>query len=121
MITPEEFYERLGKELKKTNQGITNYELVISNIVGKRINLRSSKQKGNFPVALAIPFMDFPCFNDDELHYMAISRMATLKEDDIEGFDALDNFIAELEPSKEYLEKQRIKRFMQRQVLENGN
>ena len=119
MITPEEFYKRLAEELKKTSQGITNYELVISGIVGKRINLRSSKQKGNFPVALAIPFMDFPCFNDDELHYMAISRMATLKEDDIEGFDALDNFIAELEPSKEYLEKQRIKRFMQRQVVEN--
>ena len=117
MITPEEFYKRLGKELKKTSQGITNYELVISGIVGKRINLRSSKQKGNFPVALAIPFMDFPCFTDDELHYMAISRMATLKEDDIEGFDALDNFIAELEPSKEYLQKQRIKRFQQRQVI----
>lgn len=117
MITPEEFYERLGEELKKTNQGITNYELVISNIVGKHINLRSSKQRGNFPVALAIPFMDFPCFSDDELHYMAISRMAILKADDIEGFDALDNFIAELEPSKEYLEKQRIKRFMQRQVV----
>lgn len=117
MITPEEFYERLGEELKKTNQGITNYELVISNIVGKHINLRSSKQRGNFPVALAIPFMDFPCFSDDELHYMAISRMATLKTNDSEGFDALDNFIAELEPSKEYLEKQRIKRFMQRQVI----
>lgn len=117
MITPEEFYERLGEELKKTNQGITNYELVISGIIGKRINLRSSKQRGNFPVALAIPFMDFPCFSDDELHYMAISRMATLKADDIEGFDALDDFIAELEPSKEYLEKQRIKRFMQRQVI----
>lgn len=117
MITPEEFYDRLGKELKKTNQGITNYELVISNIVGKHINLRSSKQRGNFPVALAIPFMDFPCFSDDELHYMAISRMAKLKADDIEGFDALDNFIAELEPSKEYLEKQRIKRFMQRKVI----
>lgn len=119
MITPEEFYKRLGKELKKTNQGITSYEIIISDIVGKHINLRSSKQKGNFPVALAIPFMDLPCFNDDELHYMAISRMATLKEDDIEGFDALDNFISELEPSKEYLEKQRIKRFMQRQVVEN--
>lgn len=117
MITPEEFYDRLGEELKKTNQGITNYELVISNIVGKHINLRSSKQRGNFPVALAIPFMDFPCFSDDELHYMAISRMATLKTDDIEGFDALDDFIAELEPSKEYLKKQRIKRFMQRQVI----
>lgn len=117
MITPKEFYERLGEELKKTNQGITNYELVISNIVGKHINLRSSKQRGNFPVALAIPFMDFPCFSDDELYYMAISRMAILKADDIEGFDALDNFIAELEPSKEYLEKQHIKRFMQRQVI----
>ena len=119
MITPEELYERLAEELKKTGQGITNYELVISGIVGKRINLRSSKQKGNFPVALAIPFMDFPCFTDDELHYMAMSRMATIKEDDIESFDTLDNFIAELEPSKEYLEKQRIKRFMQRKVLEN--
>lgn len=117
MITPEEFYDRLGEELKKTNQGITNYELVISNIVGKHINLRSSKQRGNFPVALAIPFMDFPCFSDDELHYIATSRMAKLKTTDSEGFDALDDFIAELEPSKEYLEKQRIKRFIQRQVL----
>lgn len=117
MITPEEFYNRLSEELKKTNQGITNYELVISGIIGKRISLRSSKQRGNFPVALAIPFMDFPCFSDDELHYMAISRMTTLKVDDIEGFNALDDFIAELEPSKEYLEKQRIKRFMQRQVI----
>lgn len=117
MITPKEFYDRLEKELKKTSQGITNYELVISGIVGKRINLRSSKQKRNFPVALAIPFMDFPCFTDDELHYMAMTRMATIKDDDIESFDALDNFIAELEPSKEYLEKQRIKRFRQRQVV----
>lgn len=117
MITPQEFYKRLDKELKKTNQGITNYELVISGIIGKHINLRSSKQKNNFPVALAIPFMDFPCFNDDELHYIAMTKMAKLKESDNDDFYALDNFIAELDPSEEYLKKQRIKRRMQREGM----
>ena len=120
MITAEQFYSKLEAALKQQGDNLNSFQMKLSTIINKKVNLKSSKQKGNFPVAKVIPFIDFPCFTDDELHYVCLKRLDMMRDDDPDE-EIIDSFMSELEPSKEYLEKQRIKRFMQRQVLENGN
>ena len=115
MITAEQFYDKLEATLKEQGEGLTSFQMKLSAILNKKINLKSSKQKGNFPVAKVIPFMDFPCFTDDEIHYICFKRLDMMRDDDPDE-EIIDSFMSELEPSKAYLEKQRIRRQMKREV-----
>ena len=115
MITAELFYDKLETTLKKQGDNLNTFQMKLSDIINKKVNLKSSKQKGNFPVAKVIPFMDFPCFTDDELHYVCLKRLEMMREDDPDE-EIIDSFMSELEPSKAYLEKQRIRRQMKREV-----
>lgn len=116
MITPEQFYSKLEAALKEQNYSMASYSSFISDMVGKRIELKRTKSKKRFPNALVIPFMDLGCFTDDELYYVANIRLDMLADDDEVTQEKLENFIAELEPSKEMIEKQRIRRKMAREV-----
>jgi hypothetical protein len=115
MITAEQFYDKLETALRKQGDNLNTFQMKLSDIINKKVNLKSSKQKGNFPVAKVIPFMDFPCFSDDELHYICLKRLEMMREDDPDE-EIIDSFMAELEPSKAYLEKQRIRRQMKREA-----
>lgn len=117
MVTPEQFYSKLEPALKEQNYSMASYSFFISDMVGKRIELKRTKSKNRFPDALAIPFMDFDCFTEDELYYIANIRLDMLADDDEATQEKLENFIAELEPSKAMIEKQRIRRQMAREVL----
>lgn len=116
MITPEQFYSKLEPALKEQNYSMASYSFFISDMVGKRIELKRTKSKKRFPDALAIPFMDLGCFTDDELYYVANIRLDMLADEDEETQEKLEDFIAELEPSKAMIEKQRIRRKMAREV-----
>lgn len=116
MITPEQFYEKLNVALRQHGYTQASYSNFISEMTGKTIELKRTKSKNRFPDALAIPFMDFDCFTDDELYYVANVRLDMLAEDDEETQDKLEDFIAELEPSDFIIEKQRIRRKMAREV-----
>ena len=115
MITAEQFYNKLETTLKEQGDNLNSFQMKLSAIINKKVNLKSSKQKGNFPVAKVIPFMDFPCFTDDELHYICLKRLDMMRDDDPDE-EIIDSFMSELEPSKTYLEKQRIRRQMKREV-----
>lgn len=116
MITTEEFYKRLENCLRAQGHSLESYSLVIGNIINKKVFLRNCKSRKSFPTGQVIPFIDFNCFTEDELYYIATTKLSNINDEDSEDYKALEEFIAELEPSKEYLAKQRLKRKMQREV-----
>ena len=55
-------------------------------------------------------------FNDDEMHELTLKKIDRVG-DNGEAFDLLDELLASLKPSKEYLYNQRLKRKMQREAM----
>lgn len=116
-LSPARFYEKFEADLKDLGYNLSSYSKFISKMVGKNINLTRSKNQNRLPVALAIPYIDTGCFNDDEMYLIAIKVIDYTKDNDDSGVnEALDSFISELELSKDLKEFQRIKRQAERLI-----
>lgn len=114
-MTNEELYERINSMLKEQGVGISEFESKVKAETGKYPNLKMTKSRLSLPNTVAFPYLNM-FFNDDELHEITLKKIDSVG-DNGEAFDLLDELLSNLEPSKEYLYKQRLKRKMQREVM----
>ena len=114
-MTNEELYERITSKLKEQGIAINQFELKVKAETGKYPNLRITKSRLSLPNTVAFPYLTM-FFNDDEMHELTLKKIDRVG-DIGEAFDLLDELLASLKPSKEYLYKQRLKRKMQREVM----
>ena len=109
-MTNKELYERITSAI-----GINQLELKIKDETGTRPKLHATKSRLSLPHTVAFPYLTM-FFNDDEMHELTLKKMDSVG-DNGEAFDLLDEILSSLEPSKEYLYKQRLKRRMQREAM----
>ena len=114
-MTNEEVYERITSVLEEQGIGMAQLELKIKAETGKSPNLRVTKSRLSLPNTVAFPYLTM-FFNDDEMHELTLKKIDSVG-DNGEAFDLLDDILSSLEPSKEYLYKQRLKRKMQREAM----
>ena len=114
-MTNEDLYERITDVLKEQGIGMAQLELKIKSETGKYPNLRVTKSRLSLPNTVAFPYLTV-FFNDDEMHEITLKKIDSVG-DNGEAFDLLDEILSNLEPSKEYLYKQRLKRKMQREAM----
>ena len=114
-MTNKELYERITSVLKEQGIGISQLELKIKDETGKYPNLRTTQSRLSLPHTVAFPYLTM-FLNDDEMHEITLKKMDSVG-DNGEAFDLLDEILSSLEPSKEYLYKQRLKRKMQREAM----
>ena len=114
-MTNEELYERITNGLKEQGISINQFELKVKAETGKYPNLRITKSRLSLPNTVAFPYLTI-FFNDDEMHEITLKKIDSVG-DNGEAFDLLDELLASLNPSKEYLYKQRLKRKMQREAM----
>ena len=114
-MTNEELYERINSTLKEQGVGISEFESKVKAETGKYPNLKMTKSRLSLPNTVAFPYLNM-FFNDDELHEITLKKIDSVG-DNGEAFDLLDELLASLKPSKEYLYKQRLKRRMQREAM----
>ena len=114
-MTNEELYERITSKLEEQGIAINQFELKVKAETGKYPNLRTTKSRLSLPNTVAFPYLTM-FFNDDEMHELTLKKIDSVG-DNGETFDLLDEILSSLEPSKEYLYKQRLKRKMQRGVV----
>ena len=114
-MTNEELYEKINSMLKEQGVGISEFESKVKAETGKYPNLKMTKSRLSLPNTVAFPYFNM-FFNDDELHEITLKKIDSVG-DNGEAFDLLDELLSNLEPSKEYLYKQRLKRKMQREVM----
>ena len=114
-MTNEELYKKITNALKERGYGISQLELQIKSETGKAPNLKVTKSRLSLPHTIAFPYLTM-FLNDDEMHEITLKKIDSVG-DDVEAFDLLDDILASLEPSQEYLYKQRLKRKMQREVM----
>ena len=114
-MTNEEVYERITRKLEEQGIAINQFELKVKAETGKYPNLRITKSRLSLPNTVAFPYLTM-FFNDDELHELTLKKIDSVG-DNGEAFDLLDEILSSLEPSKEYLYKQRLKRRMQREAM----
>ena len=114
-MTNEELYERITSVLKEQGIGMAQFELKVKAETGKYPNLRVTKSRLSLPNTVAFPYLTM-FFNDDEMHELTLKKMDSTASAG-KGFDLLDELLASLKPSKEYLYKQRLKRKMQREAM----
>ena len=114
-MTNQELYERINSMLKEQGVGISQFESKVKAETGKYPNLKMTKSRLSLPNTAAFPYLNM-FFNDDELHEITLKKIDSVG-DNGEAFDLLDELLSSLEPSKEYLYKQRLKRKMQREVM----
>ena len=114
-MTNEELYERITSTLKKRGIGINQFESKIKAEIGKYPNLKMTKSRLSLPNTIAFPYLTM-FFNDDEMHEITLKKIDSVG-DNGGAFDLLDELLSNLEPSKEYLYKQRLKRRMQREAI----
>lgn len=114
-MTNEELYERITSVLKEQGIAMNQFELKVKSETGKYPNLRITKSRLSLPNTVVFPYLTV-FFNDDEMHEITLKKIDSVG-DDGEAFDLLDEILANLEPSKEYLYKQRLKRKMQREAM----
>ena len=114
-MTNEELYERITSVLKKQGIGINQLELKIKSETGEWAKLHTTKSRLSLPNTVAFPYLTM-FFNDDEMHELTLKKIDSVG-DNGEAFDLLDELLASLKPSKEYLYKQRLKRKMQREAM----
>ena len=107
-MTNEELYERITSVLKEQGIAINQFELKVKAETGKYPNLKVTKSRLSLPNTVVFPYLTV-FFNDDEMHEITLKKIDSVG-DDGEAFDLLDEILANLEPSKEYLYKQRLKR-----------
>ena len=113
-MTNEELYERITSMLKEQGVGISQFESKVKAETGKNPNLKMTKSRLSLPNTVAFPYLTM-FLNDDEIHELTLKKIDSVG-DNGEAFDLLDELLASLKPSKEYLYKQRLKRKMQREV-----
>ena len=114
-MTNEEVYERITSVLEEQGIGMAQLELKVKAETGKSPNLRVTKSRLSLPNTVAFPYLTM-FFNDDEMHELTLKKIDSVG-DNGEAFDLLDDILSSLEPSKEYLYKQRLKRKMQREAM----
>ena len=114
-MTNEEVYERITSVLEEQGIAINQFELKVKAETGKYPNLRVTKSRLSLPNTVAFPYLTM-FFNDDEMHELTLKKINSVG-DSGEAFDLLDEILASLKPSKEYLYKQRLKRKMQREAM----
>ena len=114
-MTNEELYERITSVLEEKGIAMNQFELKVKSETGKYPNLKITKSRLSLPNTVAFPYLTM-FFNDDEMHELTLKKI-----DDVgnhgEAFDLLDELLYSLNPSKEYLYKQRLKRRMQREAM----
>ena len=114
-MTNEELYERITSVLKEQGIGMNQLESKIKDETGTRPNIKITKSRLSLPHTVAFPYLTM-FFNDDEMHELTLKKIDSVG-DNGEAFDLLDELLSNLEPSKEYLYKQRLKRKMQREAM----
>ena len=114
-MTNEELYERITSVLKEQCIGMNQLELKIKDETGTRPNLHTTQSRLSLPHTVAFPYLTM-FFNDDEMHELILKKIDSVG-DSGDAFDLLDELLASLMPSKEYLYKQRLKRRMQREAM----
>ena len=114
-MTNKELYERINSMLKEQGVGINQFESKVRAETGKYPNLKMTKSRLSLPNTVAFPYLTM-FFNDDEMHELTLKKINSVG-DSGEAFDLLDEILASLKPSKEYLYKQRLKRKMQREAM----
>ena len=114
-MTNEELYERITSVLKEQGIGMNQLELKIKDETGTWPKLHTTQSRLSLPHTVAFPYLTM-FFNDDEMHELTLKKIDSVG-DNGEAFDLLDELLSSLEPSKEYLYKQRLKRKMQREVM----
>ena len=114
-MTNEELYERITSVLKERGIGINQLELKIKDETGTWPKLHTTQSRLSLPHTVAFPYLTM-FFNDDEMHELTLKKINSVG-DSGEAFDLLDEILASLKPSKEYLYKQRLKRKMQREAM----
>ena len=114
-MTNEELYNKITNALKEQDSGINQLELKIKCETGKAPNLKVTKSRLSLPHTVAFHYLTM-FLNDDEMHEITLKKIDSIG-DDGEAFDLLDDVLVSLEPSQEYLYKQRIKRKIQREAL----
>ena len=114
-MTNKELYERITSVLKERGIGINQLELKIKDETGTRPNLHTTQSRLSLPHTVAFPYLTM-FLNDDEMHEITLKKIDSVG-DNGEAFDLLDEILSSLEPSKEYLYKQRLKRRMQREAM----
>ena len=114
-MTNKELYERITSVLKEQGIGINQLELKIRDETGTWPRLHTTQSRLSLPHTVVFPYLTM-FFNDDEMHELTLKKMDSVG-DNGEAFDLLDEILSSLEPSKEYLYKQRLKRRMQREAM----
>ena len=114
-MTNEELYERITSKLKEQGSRMSLLELKIKIETGRTPNLYITKNKKRLPKAFVYPYLK-EFFNDDEMHEITLKKMDSAGVGG-KAFDLLDDILYSLEPSEEYLYKQRLKRRMQREAM----
>ena len=114
-MTNEELYERITSVLEEQGTAMNQFELKVKSETGKYPNLKITKSRLSLPNTVAFPYLTM-FFNDDEMHELTLKKIDSVG-DDGGAFDLLDELLAGLNPSKEYLYKQRLKRRMQREAM----
>ena len=114
-MTNEEVYERITSVLKEQGIGINQLELKIKDETGTWPKLHTTQSRLSLPHTVAFPYLTM-LLNDDEMHEITLKKIDSVG-DNGEAFDLLDEILSSLEPSKEYLYKQRLKRRMQREAM----
>ena len=114
-MTNKELYERITSVLKEQCIGMNQLELKIKDETGTWPKLHTTRSRLGLPHTVAFPYLTM-FFNDDEMHELTLKKINSVG-DSGEAFDLLDEILASLKPSKEYLYKQRLKRRMQREAM----
>ena len=114
-MTNEELYERITSVLKEQCIGMNQLELKIKDETGTWPKLHTTQSRLSLPHTVVFPYLTM-FFNDDEMHELTLKKIDSVG-DNGEAFDLLDELLSSLEPSKEYLYKQRLKRKMQREAM----
>ena len=114
-MTNKELYERITSVLKEQGIGMNQLELKIKDETGTWPKLHTTRSRLGLPHTVAFPYLTM-FFNDDEMHELTLKKINSVG-DSGEAFDLLDEILASLKPSKEYLYKQRLKRKMQREAM----
>ena len=114
-MTNEELYERITSKLEEQGIAINQFELKVKAETGKYPNIRITKSRLSLPNTVAFPYLTM-FFNDDEMHELTLKKMNNSRTGG-EDVDLLDELLYSLNPSKEYLYKQRLKRKMQREAM----
>ena len=114
-MTNKEVYERITSVLKEQGIGMNQLELKIKDETGTWPKLHTTQSRLSLPHTVAFPYLTM-LLNDDEMHEITLKKIDSVG-DNGEAFDLLDELLASLKPSKEYLYKQRLKRRMQREAM----